>query len=283
VSRERSREVEALVAFLRAHPRLFVLTGAGISTRSGIPAYRDAAGVWQRTQPITHQQFVGAAAMRQRYWARSLLGWPAVAQARPNAAHHALAALQQAGRVTALVTQNVDGLHQAAGSRDVIELHGTLHRVACRDCGGTESRSAIQHLLEEANPELSALAGERAAAPDGDAQLDAGYETLVVPPCPGCGGTLMPDVVFFGGNVPRDRVTRAMEALAAADAMLVVGSSLAVYSGFRFCERAAALGLPIAAVNRGVTRADELLSLKIDADCVDALTAASEDALAAFA
>jgi len=262
--------------WLCAFDRIFVLTGAGISTRSGIPAYRDAAGNWQRSAPITHQQFVGNPAMRRRYWARSMLGWPVIARAEPNGAHRALARLQDAGRIATLVTQNVDGLHQAAGSTGVIELHGSLHRVTCLDCGGSEARAAIQMLLEGGNHALMAHAQMSAvAAPDGDAHLDSGYDAFEIPPCPGCGGTLMPDVVFFGGNIPRARVEAANAALDAADALLVVGSSLAVYSGYRLCERARAAGKPIVAVNRGVTRADPLLTLKVDADCADALEAAS--------
>jgi NAD-dependent SIR2 family protein deacetylase len=268
--------VSALHDFLAAHPRLFVLTGAGISTRSGIPAYRDAEGNWQRAQPITHQQFVGSPAMRRRYWARSMLGWPVIGEARPNAAHRALARLQRAGRVAALVTQNVDGLHQAAGSTDVVELHGSLHRVQCLDCGGDESRRAIQSLLEAANPGFLAEANGapiRAAA-DGDALFESVFDGFVVTPCPGCGGTLMPDVVFFGGSIPRPRVEAAFAALDAASAVLVVGSSLTVYSGYRLCERAHARGMPIAVVNRGVTRADRLVDVKVDADCAEALEAA---------
>jgi NAD-dependent SIR2 family protein deacetylase len=268
-------DVPALADFIAAHPRLFVLTGAGISTNSGIPAYRDARGNWQRAQPITHQQFVGDAALRRRYWARSMLGWPVIARATPNAAHRALAQLEHAGRLSRIVTQNVDGLHHAAGSKDVIELHGTLHHVVCLDCGGSESRAGVQRLLEGCNPELVALAAAHAtAAPDGDAHLEAGYESFVVPSCPGCGGTLMPDVVFFGGSIPRARVDATFAALDDADAMLVVGSSLSVYSGFRLCERAHAGKKPIAAVNRGVTRADDLFALKVDADCAETLVAA---------
>lgn len=264
----------ALVDFMRAHPRLFVLTGAGISTNSGIPGYRDARGNWQRAQPITHQQFVGSPAMRRRYWARSMLGWPVIAGARANAAHRALARMQQAGHASRLVTQNVDGLHQAAGSTGVVELHGSLHNVICLDCGGAESRAAIQMLLEHGNPGL--VASDVETAPDGDARLEHGYEDFNIPPCPGCGGTLMPDVVFFGGNIPRERVVSATAALHEADAMLVVGSSLMVYSGYRLCEQARVAGKPIAAINRGVTRADEFLDLKIDDDCCHALDAMCE-------
>ena len=262
--------VSSLVDFASDFRRLFVLTGAGISTGSGIPSYRDAEGNWQRVPPITHQQFVGSTSMRRRYWSRSMLGWRVTGEAAPNAAHHALARMQRAGRVLRLVTQNVDGLHHAAGSSDVIELHGSLHNVICLGCGGAESRAAIQMLLEAANPEL--LARPAAAAPDGDAQLEHGYEQFVIPPCPGCGGTLMPDVVFFGGNIPRKRVVEAMAAVDGADAVLVVGSSLMVYSGYRLCEQAAAMGKPVVAINRGVTRADGFLRMKVDADCGEALT-----------
>jgi NAD-dependent SIR2 family protein deacetylase len=267
--------ISALAEFVAADGRILVLSGAGISTLSGIPAYRDADGNWRRSAPITHQQFVGNPAMRRRYWARSMLGWPVIARAAPNAAHRALARLQEAGRVAALVTQNVDGLHQAAGSTGVIELHGSLHRVTCLDCGGTESRAAIQMLLEGGNPVLLAHAETSVtAAPDGDALLESGYDAFEIPACPGCGGTLMPDVVFFGGNIPRERVRDASAALEDADAVLVVGSSLMVYSGYRLCERAPATAKPIAAVNRGITRADPLLSLKVDADCAEALESA---------
>jgi NAD-dependent SIR2 family protein deacetylase len=261
--------VDALVEFVCDYRRLFVLTGAGISTGSGIPSYRDAEGNWQRSQPITHQQFVGSASMRRRYWARSMLGWRVIGGAVPNAAHHALARMQRAGRVHRLITQNVDGLHHAARSTDVIELHGSLHNVICLDCGGAESRAAIQMLLEAANPEIVSHSAEM--APDGDARLEDGYEQFVIPPCPGCGGTLMPDVVFFGGNIPRKRAAEALSALGGADAVLVAGSSLMVYSGYRLCEQAAAWGKPVVAINRGVTRADDLLHMKIDADCGETL------------
>jgi NAD-dependent SIR2 family protein deacetylase len=260
----------ALAEFVATHPRLFVLTGAGVSTGSGIPGYRDAEGNWRRSAPITHQQFTGSAPMRQRYWARSMLGWHVIAKALPNAAHKAIAQMQQSGRIARLVTQNVDGLHDAAGSRDVIELHGSLHSVVCLGCGAAESRSAIQALLEAANPGLAARRAE--TAPDGDAQLDDGHEQMSVPACPGCGGMLMPDVVFFGGNIPRPRVQAAMAAVEEADAVLVAGSSLMVYSGYRLCEQAAAMGKPVVAINRGRTRADGFLHLKIDADCGETLS-----------
>ena len=264
--------------FLRRHPRLFVLSGAGVSTDSGIPGYRDDDGQWQRSPPVTAQQFLGSPLARQRYWARSMLGWPIVARARPNAAHRALAQLEAAGRVATLVTQNVDGLHQRAGSARVIELHGSIGHVVCLDCGAGHSRAAIQRQLEADNaPFRAAHDRGAAAAPDGDADVALPDVAAVnVPACAACGGTLKPDVVFFGENVPRARVAAAMDALDAADAMLVVGSSLMVWSGYRFCERAAAAGKPIAAINRGRTRADHLFALKVERSCAEALS----DALA---
>lgn len=241
-----------------------------MSTDSGIPGYRDDRGEWQRSPPITAQEFLRSPAARQRYWARSMIGWPPVARARPNPAHHALARLEAGGRLVELVTQNVDGLHQAAGSERVIELHGGLARVVCLDCGTVVERTAVQSRLEADNAGFAS--GARAPAPDGDA--DAAFADLpafVVPACALCGGVLKPDVVFFGENVPRARVDAAFAALDAADAMLVVGSSLMVWSGYRFCERAAASAKPIAAVNRGRTRADHLFALKVERSCTEVL------------
>jgi NAD-dependent SIR2 family protein deacetylase len=260
----------ALADFLRAHPRLFVLTGAGISTASGIPDYRDLDGGWKRRPPVTYQAFVADAATRARYWARSLIGWRRFGSARPNAAHAALARLENEGRIEALVTQNVDGLHQAAGSRAVIDLHGRLDEVRCLQCERRIPRAAFQRELETRNPawrELDAL-----AAPDGDADLDGmDFTSFDVPACAACGGMLKPDVVFFGENVPRERVEEAWAHLAASDAMLVVGSSLMVYSGFRFARGAARARKPIAAINRGRTRADDLFALKVEGDCAEVL------------
>lgn len=262
---------DPLDAFVRDHPRLFVLTGAGCSTGSGIPDYRDAAGAWKRQPPVQHQAFVSDMRVRARYWARSMAGWPHIATAQPNAAHRALARLERDGRVAQLVTQNVDRLHQRAGSRAVIDLHGRIDRVVCLDCGARAPRAALQQRLVHANPRF---AGNVAAiAPDGDADLEAqDFSRFVVPACEACGqGVLKPDVVFFGANVPDERVETAMAALQRADAMLVVGSSLMVWSGYRFARRAAELGKPVAALNRGVTRADPLLALKVDADCAERL------------
>ena len=258
--------------FVQRHPRLFVLSGAGISTDSGIPGYRDENGEWKRSPPITLQEFLGSLASRQRYWARSMIGWPVVAQARPNDAHRALARLEAAGHVPTLVTQNVDGLHQRAGSSDVIELHGSIGAVTCLDCGTRHARSTIQQTLEADNPALLDVVAEPAA--DGDAHLEwhdlGGFR---IPACPNCGGQLKPSVVFFGENVPRATVDDATRALEAADAMLVVGSSLMVYSGYRFCVWAQQMGKPIAAINLGRTRADPLLALKVAAPCAETLTA----------
>jgi len=199
-----------------------------------------------------------------------MVGWPLVAHAKPNAAHAALAALETAGRLHRLVTQNVDGLHQRSGSTAVVELHGNLGRVVCLDCGASQPRAAFQSRLEAHNSGLiEALA---APAPDGDADYEpSSLDDFEVPACERCGGTLKPDVVFFGEGVPRDRVGAALAALDEADAMLVVGSSLMVYSGYRFCEHASRTGKPIAAINRGRTRADHLFALKVEDACGDVL------------
>ena len=263
-------QAATLADFIDAHRRLFVLTGAGCSTDSGIPDYRDTDGSWKRTPPVTYQAFMGEERTRQRYWARSLLGWRHFGQAQPNATHHALQRLEASDRLALLVTQNVDGLHQRAGSRQVIDLHGRLDTVRCMACERRLPRADFQHTLERLNPGwLQHQAGE---APDGDADLEvADFDAFLVPPCPACAGVLKPDVVFFGENVPRARVTDAMHALAAADAVLVVGSSLMVFSGYRFVHAAVRAGTPVAAVNLGRTRADPLLSLKIEQPCAEAL------------
>ncbi|MDM0087100.1 MULTISPECIES: NAD-dependent protein deacetylase [unclassified Variovorax] len=253
----------ALADFATRHRRLFVLTGAGCSTESGIPDYRDANGDWKRPSPVTFQAFTGEDATRRRYWARSLVGWPTMARARPGAAHRALAKLEAAERVGLLLTQNVDGLHEAAGSRRTIDLHGRIDTVRCMACDTRSTRAELQQALRERNPPWAVL--EARAAPDGDADLDGlDFSSFDVPACTHCGGMLKPDVVFFGESVPRERVAAAFAALAEADAVLVAGSSLMVYSGFRFVQAAAAAGKPVAAVNLGRTRADELLALKVE-------------------
>lgn len=268
-----SPDFSALIGLVRAHPRLFVLTGAGCSTDSGIPDYRDNAGAWKRKPPVDHRDFVADAAVRRRYWARSLIGWQHFGRAGPNAAHHALAALEAQGHVVQLVTQNVDGLHQAAGSRAVIDLHGRIDRVMCLHCGSRLPRADFQSALAARNPAWMAL--QARAAPDGDADLEADFDTFEVVPCPACGGVLKPDVVFFGDSVPMATVRTAMDALADADAMLVAGSSLMVYSGLRFVRAAAALGKPVACVNLGRTRADALFTCKVSGPCGTVLPALS--------
>jgi NAD-dependent SIR2 family protein deacetylase len=249
-----------------------VLTGAGCSTDSGIPDYRDEAGEWKRaTRPIMIQEFMTGERARKRYWARSLVGFRRMRGARPNDAHDALARLESRGRVVQLVTQNVDGLHQAAGSRNVIDLHGRIDVVRCLQCERRMSREHLQSEMERRNPTFATL--DALEAPDGDADLEgARFERFDVPACDACGGLLKPDVVFFGENVPRDRVHQAMAALDVSDAMLVVGSSLMVYSGYRFVKAMADLGKPIAAINLGRTRADELLALKVTDRCSNALS-----------
>lgn len=251
----------SLSEFIEAHRGLVVLTGAGCSLASGIPTYRDADGTWQRTEPVTHQEFVSNPARRRRYWSRSMLGWPAVAGATPNSAHLALAALESSGHVSCLITQNVDGLHQRAGQQNVIDLHGNLHGVVCLDCADHTQRRDLQHRLLSMNPRFGALTAK--AAPDGDADLPESFvEAVEVPACTRCGGALKPDVVFFGGAVPRDRVDACSRALEAAPALLAVGSSLKVFSGFRFCRAAHRAGTPLAILNPGWTRADDLADSK---------------------
>jgi NAD-dependent SIR2 family protein deacetylase len=213
---------------------------------------------------------MGEELTRRRYWARSLVGWRRFGRALPNATHHALAQLERRGQIELLLTQNVDGLHQQAGSRQVVDLHGRLDTVRCMGCERRSPRHALQQALLERNPAWAVL--DAMDAPDGDADLDGqDFSRFDVPPCPHCGGILKPDVVFFGENVPRERVVTAMQALEAADAMLVVGSSLMVFSGYRFAHAAAKAGKPVAAVNLGRTRADALLSLKVERSCAEAL------------
>lgn len=260
------------LALLDARPVL-VLTGAGLSTDSGIPDYRGPGSPARR--PMTYQEFVAGAPARVRYWARSHLGWTRMGAAKPNPGHRALARLEAAGRVGLLITQNVDGLHEAAGSRRVCALHGRIADVVCLGCGTRSRRSTLARRLEELNPGWAARHLGAADRPDGDVDLDdtAGF---VVPGCEHCGGVLKPDVVFFGENVPRRRVERcyaAVDRLAELDGtMLVVGSSLTVMSGFRFVRHASRLGRPVVIVNRGVTRADDLATVKLEEGASEFLT-----------
>ena len=256
--------------FFATHERIFVLTGAGISTASGIPDYRDESGDWKHRKPMEYRDFVDRPGARRRYWARSYVGWQRFVEAQPNPAHAAVARLEQLGRLSHTVTQNVDGLHQRAGSRKLTELHGSLSSVGCLDCGGVAPRTEMQRRLLALNPMLADLSAE--PAPDGDARLEHAVEAeLQVPGCDACGGVLKPEVVFFGETIPRTRVEQCFEALDRSDAMLVVGSSLMVYSGFRFARQAHQAGKPVVAINRGRTRADDLLSFKVEQDCAAAL------------
>jgi NAD-dependent SIR2 family protein deacetylase len=249
-----------------------VLTGAGCSTGSGIPDYRDDRGEWKRRPPVMIQAFRTQEAVYRRYWARAYAGWSRFSAAAPGAAHRAFAMWESAGTLAQLVTQNVDGLHQRAGSRLVIDLHGRLEDVICLGCGRHTSRAALQSRIAADNPEWAA---DAVAAPDGDAEIpDAAIASFVAPRCEACDGLLKPDVVFFGENVPADRYARARDALDRADALLVAGSSLMVFSGFRFVRLAHEAGLPIAIVNRGHTRGDDLAELKVAHDVGVTLTAA---------
>ena len=266
VAKDIEQAADALRDWLSRVDRVFVLTGAGISTDSGIPDYRDADGAWKRSPPVTWQAFTGDPATYRRYWARSFVGWPIFSAAAPNRSHHALAALEGRGHIAALVTQNVDGLHQRAGSHEVIDLHGRLDGVVCLGCGDRLPRASLQPRLLASNPDWRPHTA--AAAPDGDADIDAEAVARFVPPhCAHCGGLLKPDVVFFGENVPRARYAQALDALHASDGVLAAGTSLMVYSGFRFVRMAHERGLRVALLNRGRTRADDLGGLKLDADC----------------
>ena len=263
---------DRLPRWIARHRRVFALTGAGCSTASGIPDYRDDRGEWKRRPPVMIQAFRTQDAVYRRYWARAYAGWPRFIAAAPNAAHRAFAAWEAAGSLLHLVTQNVDGLHQRAGSRAVVDLHGRLDDVVCLGCGARTGRAALQEAMAAANRDWRAQA---ATAPDGDADIDpAVIESFAAPRCERCGGMVKPDVVFFGENVPRDRAAQACDALAVADALLVAGSSLMVYSGYRFVRLAHEAGLPIAIVNRGRTRGDDLAALKIEGDVGATLAAA---------
>ena len=255
-----------------------VLSGAGLSTESGIPDYRGPSGRARRAQPMTYQVFTGSAAARQRYWARSHLGWRHITGAAPNAGHRAVAALERGGLLRGIITQNVDGLHQAAGARLVTELHGSLHRVVCLACWSRTTRAALDARLRAVNPGFASVEGAAGAAgvtvnPDGDVAVDdvAGF---AVADCLGCGGVLKPDVVFFGENVPRDRVAACYDLVSSASAVVVLGSSLTVMSGFRYVRHAVSLGIPVVIVNQGATRGDHVAVATLDAPLGVTLSAA---------
>ena len=273
-------DVEQLVAWLDRTGPVAVLSGAGLSTESGIPDYRGPTGAARPATPMTYQAFTGSLQAQQRYWARSHLGWRTIARARPNDGHRSVAALAE--RWTGVVTQNVDGLHGAAATgaaatgaaapgaaADVVELHGNLDRVVCLRCGELSSREALDQRLREANPHWSARV--LAVRPDGDVELDdaAGFHVVA---CAVCAGTLKPDVVFFGENVPAERVARCFALVEGSGGLLVLGSSLTVMSGYRFVLRAARLGLALAIVNQGPTRGDDKADLRLDAPLGAVLT-----------
>lgn len=282
-ARPTAGDVDRLADLVASSRRLLVLTGAGCSTESGIPDYRNPDGSWKHSRPMLYRDFVGSPEARRRYWTRSMAGWRRVAGAEPNPAHLALARLERAGRVHHLITQNVDGLHERAGSRRVIDLHGRLDRVECLECRIVFSRAAFQEELERLNPEWvpgPADAGgtpggreaRERARPDGDAELpETDDSSFRVPGCPSCGGDLKPAVVFFGEQIPRPRTARALALAEEADALLVVGSSLMVGSGYRFVRRAARREVPVAVVNLGRTRGDDAAGLKIESRCGEVL------------
>jgi NAD-dependent SIR2 family protein deacetylase len=260
VSEVVSAELSALAELLRGG-EVVVLTGAGVSTDSGIPAYRDEEGQWKQSPPMQFRDFTGSELSRQRYWARSMVGWQRMVDASPNAAHHALAEWERRGALRLLITQNVDGLHSAAGSELVVDLHGRLDRVICLSCRELSPRVELQARLLEKNPEFRDQSF--VARADGDVELAVDYERFQLEACARCGGVLKPDVVFFGENVPAPRVETAMAALSGARALVIAGSSLMVFSGFRFARAASRLGVPIVVVNRGRTRADEMSALRV--------------------
>lgn len=266
---ERLGTVEDLHAFISAYQSLFVITGAGISLASGIPVYRDEIGTWKGNTPIQHGEFLADETTRKRYWARSFRGWPTVRKAAPNSAHRALAVLEDKGYISTLVTQNIDRLHQKAGHREVVDLHGRLDEVVCMGCATTMSRSEVQERLERLNPHFDELEKQALVlAPDGDADVSQDLVAqVVVPDCSNCSGILKPNVVFYGGSVKKEKVNYLYERLQQASAVLVVGSSLMVYSSFRFCKFAQEQQIPIACVNKGLTRADAMYQLKVDAEC----------------
>jgi NAD-dependent SIR2 family protein deacetylase len=260
-------EIERLiapVADIIKTSNVVVLSGAGISTASGIPDYRDQDGVRRGRAPMMFQEFISSEAARKRYWARSLRGWLAVRAALPNSAHAALASLQDEGRVSGLITQNVDNLHTRAGSHDVVDLHGNLHRVRCLDCGAQIPRDDIQLILEASNAYLHDV--DVVLAPDGDALVADEYlDGFTLPHCLHCDGErLKPDVVFFGENVTKVDAERAMQKVGQADGLLVVGSSLMAFSAFRLCQAVNKAGKPIAAINIGRTRGDEIITVKVE-------------------
>lgn len=265
-------EVLHEIADLVAGGRVCLLTGAGMSTESGIPDYRGPDGT-RRVQPMTYQEFTAGPESRRRYWSRAHVGWQRFAASAPNAGHRVVAALQRHGFVSGIITQNVDGLHQRAGARDVLELHGTLSLVRCLTCEDRIPREELEQRLAELNPGFAERVRTGEIRPDGDVALaEEDVEAFVLATCRVCGAdTLKPDVVYFGENVPKDRVARAYDAVDASDTLLVLGSSLAVMSGYRFVRHSHKAGRPIAIITRGRTRGDEQATHRIDAGLGESL------------
>ncbi|KAF4031446.1 Sir2 family [Phytophthora infestans] len=288
VSLASAGDATRLRKFLEAgRGKTIVLTGAGISTDSGIPDYRGPNGVYNRNKdfrPIQFQEFIGAHTYRQRYWARSFLGWPKILNTQPNGSHNALTELQQADAVSSILTQNVDRLHTKSGSHSVVEMHGSLHEVECQGCGQVTSRQSYQEALAELNPKIAKwstenpdketgdVASSDKVNPDGDVDISWNYDNFVYPACSNCGGIMKPRVVFFGENMPAITRASALERVSDANALLVVGSSLKVFSAMRLINHAHARKIPIAIVNLGPTRADELCNLRIDKPCTGVLS-----------
>ncbi|XP_005110147.1 NAD-dependent protein lipoamidase sirtuin-4, mitochondrial [Aplysia californica] len=266
-------DLQNLQEFLNTHRNLFILTGAGISTESGIPDYRsEGVGLYatSTTRPVQYADFLKSADIRKRYWARNYVGWPRFSSFQPNAAHYILSDWERKGRVHWLVTQNVDALHFKAGSQHVTELHGSAHRVVCLSCSLKLSRHSMQKMIKDQNPGWVAEAD--AVRPDGDVNLESEkVKSFQVPPCPSCGGVLKPEITFFGDNVPKDTVHFVLDKMFKSDALLVIGSSLEVYSGFRFINRASSHGMEIAILNIGGTRGDKHATIKVSGRIGDVL------------
>ncbi|WP_404399505.1 NAD-dependent protein deacetylase [Idiomarina seosinensis] len=258
------QEQQQLRQFLKQNHPVTVLTGAGLSTASGIPDYRDSQGNWKISPPVQHRDFMQDEQLRKRYWARALHGWPVLYHAQPNKAHYALAQMQGAGEIGTIITQNVDGLHQKAGATDVINLHGYANEMICMSCGAKSPRLDMHERCLALNPQFADMAA--APLPDGDADIEADFDQFVIADCLNCGGILKPDVVYFGDTVPKTRVAEAKQALDSSSGLLVIGSSLMVFSGYRFARQAHAKGQPIALLTRGKTRADDLATIKLDVD-----------------
>ncbi|CAL1536153.1 unnamed protein product [Lymnaea stagnalis] len=266
-------ELFPLQSFISEHSKLFVLTGAGISTESGIPDYRsEGVGLYatSKTRPVQYADFLKKETIRQRYWARNFIGWPRFSSFQPNRSHYILSDWERLGKVHWLVTQNVDALHYKAGSQNVTELHGSAHRVICLSCNFKFTRHAMQDMIIDINPDWSSEAVS--IGPDGDVALNsANISDFKVPTCPKCCGILKPEITFFGDNVPKNTVHFVLEKMFESDAVLVIGSSLEVYSGYRFMHRARECGMKIAIINIGPTRADKLADIRISARCGDIL------------